>query len=212
MRYKIFKSEWFRRNRVPFVIETVFLLAVFYLPRETYVYSNFLFYLCLFVYGFAKLGFSPQAWLSALKKRRTWKSVGWTGVGVILVGGASMGIAALLPDKWLGMIKLPARTSTEMFLFAVSTMFLAPISEELFYRKSLILLNSKKSLWFTSVLSSLLYALNHAVRPIGILIVSLWAVPFAVSYIKTKDIAVPMTAHLMINLSVNGTALMTALF
>lgn len=90
-------------------------------------------------------------------------------------------------------------------------MLLAPIAEELFYRKSLILQGSRKALIATSVFSCVLYALNHALMPIGILLVSSWEIPFVISYVKTKNIYVPMTAHILLNLIVNGLTLITAL-
>ncbi|MCE3019726.1 hypothetical protein LW893_02050 [Parvimonas micra] len=38
----------------------------------------------------------------------------------------------------------------------------------------------------------------------GIFLCMIWALPFSVSYIKIRNIYVPMTAHLICNIIING--------
>lgn len=49
-----------------------------------------------------------------------------------------------------------------------------------------------------------LYALEHALAIWGIFLCMIWALPLSVAYIKTKNIYVPMTAHAICNIVVNG--------
>lgn len=50
-----------------------------------------------------------------------------------------------------------------------------------------------------------LYAVEHALSPWGILLVMIWALPLSISYMKTKNVYIPMTAHFIVNLLGNGT-------
>ena len=50
-----------------------------------------------------------------------------------------------------------------------------------------------------------LYAVEHALSPWGILLVMIWALPLSISYMKTKNVYIPMTAHFIVNLLGNRT-------
>ena len=76
--------------------------------------------------------------------------------------------------------------------------------EETFFRKNMISFKNKKVLIITTMLSMFLYALEHSVSIWGIILTMLWALPLSISYIKTKNIYVPMTAHFIGNLLGNG--------
>lgn len=156
------KSNWFRKNWIPVAIQLYFLFAVACLPKETYVYSNFLFNLILFSYCAVTVGFSLSKWLQSLKQLLVWKYVAFTGFAIVAVVGVTSSLEALIPQGLMSMIILPTHSTLELCLFACSTMLLAPITEELFYRKSLILEASSKALIATSVFSCVLHALNHA--------------------------------------------------
>ena len=91
-----------------------------------------------------------------------------------------------------------------LFVFAISTIILPPITEELFFRKSIIAFKSKGILMFTALIGMFLYAVEHSLSIWGIFLTMIWALPLTVSYIKTKNIYVPMTAHLIGNLLGNG--------
>lgn len=55
-----------------------------------------------------------------------------------------------------------------------------------------------------------LYAAEHSLEPWGILLTAIWALPLTISYIKTKNVYVPMTAHFIGNILGNGaTVIMT---
>ena len=91
-----------------------------------------------------------------------------------------------------------------MIVFAMSTILLPPIVEETFYRKSIISFENKAVLIVTTVLGMVLYALEQSFNIWGIFLTMIWALPLSISYIKTKNVYVPMTAHFIGNLSGNG--------
>lgn len=108
------------------------------------------------------------------------------------------------PDLDAGYIGLKCDTWLRLVIFALSTMILPPVTEELFYRKSLISFKSKGILIVTAILGMFLYALEHSLSLWGIVLTMIWALPLTISYVKTKNIYVPMTAHMIGNLLENG--------
>lgn len=68
----------------------------------------------------------------------------------------------------------------------------------------MISFRNKKILVVTSILGMFLYALEHSLSMWGIFLTMIWALPLTVSYVRTKNIYVPMTAHFISNLIGNG--------
>ena len=91
-----------------------------------------------------------------------------------------------------------------LLVFFISTILLPAVTEETFYRKSLILFKSKQAIVITTLISMFLYAAEHSLSWWGILLTMIWAVPLSIAYIKTKNIYVVMTAHFIGNLLGNG--------
>jgi membrane protease YdiL (CAAX protease family) len=58
--------------------------------------------------------------------------------------------------------------------------------------------------FLTSIIAIILYSSEYSLRSLGLLICSVWAVPFTISYIKTNNIYIPMKAHFICNLTMNG--------
>ena len=86
------------------------------------------------------------------------------------------------------------------------------IVEESFYRKNLISFKNRRILVLTTLFSMFLYALEHALAIWGIFLCMIWALPLSISYIKTKNIYVVMTAHFICNIVVNGMAIVKLCF
>lgn len=104
-----------------------------------------------------------------------------------------------------GMIGLKRNTWFKLLIFALSTIILPPVVEELFYRQSVIAFSNTKIMILTTLTGMFLYAIEHALSPWGILLVMIWALPLSIAYIKTKNVYIPMTAHFIVNLLGNGT-------
>ncbi|WP_275018413.1 CPBP family intramembrane glutamic endopeptidase, partial [Streptococcus infantarius] len=112
----------------------------------------------------------------------------------------SVGRSGSRRDSWLTLI-----------VFVISTIFLPAVTEETFYRKNMIPFASKKIIVLTTFFSMLLYALEHSLSFWGIFLTMIWAFPLSLSYIKTRNIYVVMTAHFIGNLIGNGSDVIATL-
>ncbi|QSZ28205.1 CPBP family intramembrane metalloprotease [Aceticella autotrophica] len=148
---------------------------------------------------------SLKSWLDELKNgRRFWLPVVFNIIGEIIAFGIGMILSAMLPnlDDGLNVFKLTGWIS--LIAFIITTILLPSIAEESFYRKGIINFNSKTSLIFSSIIGIILYASEHSLKPLGLLISAIWAIPFTITYIRTKNIYIPMTAHFICNFAANG--------
>lgn len=200
------KKQYIKLNILPITLEIIFILCCLFLNTTYYIYTNFLFYILLVIYFYYKKDFLLKEWLAAMKGKPTfWKQV----ILTILFFCFAFIITTLLerafPHMDTGMIMLKADSGLKLLMFIGSTIIFPPIGEEIFYRKNLISFKSKKILIITTLFSMILYALEHALTIWGILLGMIWALPLSISYIKTKNVYVPMTAHFICNIIVNGT-------
>ena len=186
-------------NAVPLLAELLFLLGALLLPGRWLIYIEFLFYLLLFCYFKWKRAFSCRAWKYAAEE----------GEGFYLPVLVTAGCYALcflltgaFPSLQGGLFSPTAETWPEILIFAVTTMGLAPITQELFYRQSLIQIG-KAALW-TAPVSLICFALIHGVSPQGILTAVIWGIPLTISYLLTKNIYVTISAHMLCSLLANG--------
>lgn len=202
---KVKVKVYIKRNIIPISIEIVFLISCFIIPSEFFIYTNFIFYLSLLFFFVIRKEFSMREWIGNMKQgRKFWKPVFITVVFFLFAFVITTVLENMFPDFHTGSIGLKRDSWFELVLFAISTIALPPIVEELFYRKSMIFLDSKIYLIVTTIFSMFLYAAEHALSAWGILLAMIWALPLSVSYIKTKNVFVPMTAHFIVNLVGNG--------
>lgn len=206
-------STCLKKNAIPIVIETAFILSCLFVPQEYCVYTNLLFYLLLLGYFCVTCAFSFREWGQCLRSGKIfWKQVSVTGLFFLVAFGFTAVLEGLFPDFDTGTMMLQRDTPLRLIAFAISTMLLPAITEETFYRKSMISFRSKPVLILTAVFGVLLYAAEHSLKPWGILLTVVWALPLTLSYIRTKNVYVPMTAHFIGNVLGNGvTVIMTAI-
>lgn len=198
-------SNYIRKNMIPIIIETAFIISCFIIPTEYFIYTNFIFYLLLLVYFCIKKDFSLKEWLNNIKSGKGfWIQVIITASLFIIAIIITMFLENIFPKYNTGMIALRGNSGLTLTIFAISTILLPAITEETFYRKNLISFQSKGILLITTLLSMFLYALEHSLTIWGIFLTMIWALPLSISYIKTKNIYVPMTAHFIGNLLGNG--------
>lgn len=198
-------SNYIKKNAIPIIIETVFIISCFIIPKEYLIYTNFIFYLLLFVYFCIKKEFSLKEWVNNIKSgKEFWKQVIITALLFIAAFLITIILENIFPDYSTGMIALRRNSWLTLTIFAISTILLPAITEETFYRKNMISFQSKGILLITTLLSMFLYALEHSLTIWGIFLTMIWALPLSISYIKTKNIYVPMTAHFIGNLLGNG--------
>lgn len=197
--------KYIKANMFPIIVEVIFIISCFIVPREYYIYTNFFFYLILAVYFWCRKDISIKEWLHNLKSgKKFWKQVVLTAVGFISAFVTTMVLEGIFSDLNTGMIGLKRNSWITLIIFAISTIILPPIAEEIFFRKNMISFENKGVLIITTILSMLMYALEHSLAVWGIFLTMIWALPLSISYIKTKNVYVPMTAHFIGNLLGNG--------
>lgn len=198
-------KKYIKTNIFPIIIEVIFIISCFIVPREYYIYTNFCFYLTLAIYFWCRKDFSLEKWIHNLKSgKKFWKYVILTALGFIGAFVITTVLEGMFSDFNTGMIGLRRNSWITLIIFAMSTILLPPIVEETFYRKNLISFENKAVLIITTLLGMLMYALEHSHAVWGILLTMIWALPLSISYIKTKNVYVPMTAHFIGNLLGNG--------
>ena len=201
---KTFIIDYFNNNAFPIIIEVFLIISFLILPSEAHIYVNTLFYLLLFVYIIYKKDFSLKDWLAYIKSEKDfWKKTLLTIFGFIFAVFISLLLENAFPNLNTGEIKLYVNNWPSLLCFVLSTILLPAITEETVFRKNMIVLN-KKVLLFTSLLSMLLYSLEHFLAIWGLLLGVIWAIPLTISYIKTKDVYIAMTAHFIVSLLGNG--------
>ena len=198
-------GKYLRKNIIPIIIESVFILSCFIFPKEYFIYTNFIFYLLLLIYFCIKKDFSLKEWLSNIKcGKRFWKQVSITALLFVSAFIITIILENLFPNYNTGTIALRRDSWLTLTIFAISTIILPAITEETFYRKNMISFQNKRMLISTTLLSMFLYAIEHSLTIWGIFLTMIWALPLSISYIKTKNIYVPMTAHFIGSLLGNG--------
>ena len=201
------KNNYFKSLIFPISIEILFILGCYLSNPKDHIFLNFLFYLVLAFYFYWKKDFSLSEWWKTLRSgSRFWKQVLLTILFLSLAFVFTNFLESIFPDLDKGMIYLRADSLLKLMLYATSTILLPPIEEEIFYRKLVISFKNKQILVATTLLSMFLYALEHALAIWGLFLYMVWALPFSLSYIRTRNIYVPMTAHLICNMVINGIA------
>ena len=198
-------KQYIKLNLIPIFVEMIFIISCFLIPKEYYIYTNFIFYLLLIIYFGIKKEFSIKEWVNNIKSgKKYWKQVIITMIFFIIAFGVTVFLENKFSNLDTGMIALKRDNWLKLILFAVSTIIFPAITEETFYRKNMISFKSKIVLAVTTIMSMFLYAIEHSLTIWGILLTMIWALPLSISYIKTKNVYVPMTAHFIGNVLGNG--------
>lgn len=199
-------NKYIKLNIFPIIVEVLFVLACL-LFQGYYIYINFLFYVVLAIYFRLRKDFSIQEWLNAIKGGNAfWKHVMLTILFFCLAFVFTNILENMFPYLNTGMTNLKADNWLKLVLFISSTIVLPTIVEEVFYRKNLISFKNGKFLILTTLCSMFSYALEHTFTIWGIFLCMIWALPLSISYIKTKNMYVVMTAHFICNFVINGIA------
>ena len=198
-------KQYLKLNAMPVLVEIIFIISCFFISKEYFIYTNFVFYLLLIIYFGIKKEFSIKEWVNNIKSgKKYWKQVSITVVFFIIAFGLTVFLENKFSNLDTGMIALKRDSWLKLIIFAVSTIIFPAITEETFYRKNMISFKNKIVLAITTLMSMFLYAIEHSLTIWGILLTMIWALPLSISYIKTKNIYVPMTAHFIGNVLGNG--------
>ena len=176
------------------------------ISRLLYIHQFFVLYSFSNIFLLGK-DFSIKEWIASVKGGIAfWKQVILTILFFCLAFVFTNFLENMFPYLSTGMINLKADNWLKLILFAASTIILPPIVEEVFYRKNLTSFKNGEILILTTLFSMFAYALEHTFTIWGIFLCMIWALPLSISYIKTKNIYVTMTAHFICNFVVNGIA------
>lgn len=205
--------HYVRRIAIPVILEVIFIVSCFVLPRHLFVYSNTAFFVALLGYIIATKSMSMHQWYRALAGGwHFWRQVVITLVCAAGAFGATSLLEQAFPHLATGAITMPVKTAGELLLFALSTIVLPAIVEETIFRKQMICLASRTAIICTTLLSAILFAAEHFVAPWGVLLGMVWALPFSLAYSMTRNVYVPMTAHAIASILINGPTVVMALF
>lgn len=197
--------KYVKANLIPLIIEILFIISYYIFPKDDFIYVNAFFYVLLFFYFLISKDLNLKEWfLSFRSGKKYWIQVLLTFLGFMLAFILTTILEGIFPGLETGTINLRRDTWLTLGVFAISTILFPAITEETFYRKNLILFDSKKTVIITTILSMFLYACEHSLAPWGIFLTMIWALPLSLSYIKTRNIYVVMTAHFLGNLLGNG--------
>ena len=183
----------------------MFILSCVFLEEKYIVYTNFIFYLGIALYFIVRKDFDFKELLKNIKSgKKFWSAVGLTILGMIVAYVISFIPQIIYPKLDDRMINLVRNDWITLIIFALSTMILPPLAEELFYRKAMINMSDKTVLIISSIAAMSLYALEHSLGLYGFVMAFIWAIPFTISYIITKNIYITIVAHFIVNFLVNG--------
>lgn len=198
------KAYWVKILPV-LVWQVLYLVFCGSFDKYTRVYFDLVFYLGILIYFLAWKDWDFRQWKKALIGGKSfWLAVLFTTLGMIGMFGIGIGIAMIFPKADSGLGAFYVNNWPSLISFTFVTVFLPPIAEEVFYRKSISAYDNRLILIATTGISILLYASEHSLLPLGFLQACLWAVPLSIAYLKTKNVYVCMTGHLICNLMFNG--------
>lgn len=198
-------STYLNKLILPVLWEVIFLCSCFIFPQSYFIYTNFVFYLGIILY-FRIIGdFSFENIIENLQSgKKFWIPVFITTITIILAFLLSAFISSLFPNTSDGMFGIARDSWPKLILFAISTILFPPLAEEIFYRQAFVKFDNKTTIIISSIIGMFLYALEHSVALLGIIETMVIAVPLTLSYIKTKNVYVTITAHFIVNLIGNG--------
>jgi membrane protease YdiL (CAAX protease family) len=190
---------------IPIIWQLIYLIYSGSFQSAHRVYFDLIFYLGISIYFIAIGSISfMRLWSEWKKGRKFWLPVFYTLIATSAAFAIGSIVSGLFPNIDDGMGVFKVFNLPTLLAFALTTILLPPIAEEAFYRKGIINFDNSTSLLLSTIIGILLYASEHSLKPIGLLIATIWAVPFTIAYIKTKNIYIPMTAHFICNLIFNG--------
>lgn len=197
-----------KRLIFPLLWELIFIVTSILLPGRT-LYLYFLFYLGLIIYFRKDYSFCKQC--EVFKDfRKFWLPV--------LLTSAAMGLCYVIKTRVLMNFMIPdgrigismSDSYPDVLLYALTTILMEPLAEELFFRQALIVLPEKDDgksrlvhialITGTMICSLLICSLSHATGFLGIAKAALMVLPLTIVYLKTRNIYIPLLVHFGFNL------------
>ncbi len=161
------------------------------------LYLFFVFYLVLFVYF--RDYFSITEYRYNFKRiKEFWVPVAITVVAAFLANWAKVHLIQMHFIALDGTYSITWENSyLGEALYAITIMLLGPIASELFFRKAIMRFNSPQATVISFVIGLVLCCFSSAYLPLGLLEAAVLALPYAIAYLVTKNIYVPITVHIL---------------
>ena len=147
--------------------------------------------------GITALGILPTRITSGLLRGFLWSA----GFGLVVGLAAAILMAAGLQPIDLVAANLPS-TQSGLFFFLVVGGIIGPVAEEIFFRGMLYGYFRRWGMWTALLLSTLVFVMAHAIFHRIPLPQIVGGILFAVAYEKEKNLMVPITIHVLGNLTI----------
>ena len=180
----------------PIIWELLFIGLFILRPFKT-LYLFFIYYLVLLVYF--RESFSFKEYKENFKKFKSfWLPVVITTIAAFAVYWVKVNLIQRNFFMVDGIYNITWENSyVGEALYALTIMFLGPITSELFYRKALMRFDGVMPTILSFLAGLVFCAFGSAYLPLGLLEAVLLALPYAFSYLITKNVYVTITVHIL---------------
>lgn len=146
--------------------------------------------------GLHTIGWAPETWAAGIRKGALWS------LGFALAAALAMAAVYLAGRNPLRMLHAPLpRLGPNLFLFLLVGGFIGPLAEELCFRGLLFTYFRRWGFWLALAASTALFVVLHAVHGLPVVQI-VGGVVFAISYETSRNLMVPLTIHVLGNLSI----------
>ena len=195
-----FNRSYIKKNIIPILLEIGLVIYCFTMPVESFVYIKFAFFFLLYMLFVITKRFSWRTLITNLYDGIDfWKDVCVTSLLFGAARAITGGLEDMLPNINPTFIPYDINSPLEIILFAITAMYLVPISEEIFFREGLICNHSKLTIVLSSIFSMALFSIKYAFSPWGIFLVMIWALPLTWTYVKTGNVYICIISHFIVN-------------
>lgn len=152
--------------------------------------------------GLGTIGWQPRQWSEGLKKGVIWSA------GFALLTACAMAVLALMGKSPLTLLRSPLPSAkTELLLFFLTGILIAPVAEELFFRGILYRYFRRWGVAMALIASTALFVVLHAHRGLPVTQI-VGGLLFAVAYESSGNLMVPITIHALGNLAIFSLSLL----
>ncbi|SUO80030.1 hypothetical protein [Streptococcus equinus] len=139
--------KYVKANLIPLIIEILFIISYYIVPKDDFIYMNAFFYVLLFIYFLISKDLNLKEWFLSFRSGKKYGiQVLLTFLGFMLAFILTTILEGIFPGLETGTINLRRDAWLTLGVFAISTILFPAITEETFYRKNLILFDSQKQL------------------------------------------------------------------
>ena len=175
------------------------------IPPQYADYFYMLYFGGFFIYyGFIKRDFSIKIFFTDMRTAVFWKYALLCILLLALAYGVGTIPFMLAPDKNIIFTEFRYTRAYDIptkIAFFFSAILFPALGQELFYRKAIICFSSKNKLVLSVIIGTLLFAINDNLDLYGLFRSFLVGLAFAIPYVKTRNINIPIFAHYFVSIT-----------